>query len=164
MAGIGHVGIGLAAKRVAPEVPTGVLLLAVEASDILWGVFALAGIESRHPLNPGSAAVSPWSHGLFMSAVWSVITALLAARVYRNSRTGAVIGLLVFSHWVLDFISHLMWPSTLPDLPLLFAGSPKVGLGLYRSPGVSLATDLGLLILGVVIYIRTITARKRLGA
>ncbi len=60
MAGIVHLGLGLA-KWVAPEVPVGVLMLASEANDILWGTFSLAGIENMQ--------ASPWSHGLFMSAV-----------------------------------------------------------------------------------------------
>ncbi|HEY3316248.1 MAG TPA: hypothetical protein VGL40_13350 [Bacillota bacterium] len=97
MAGLGHLGIGLAAKRVAPEVPVGILLVAVEGLDILWGVTALTGIEKTTGplLNPGPA---PLSHGLLMSVVWSLIAALVAARVYRNNRTGVVIGGLVFSH------------------------------------------------------------------
>jgi hypothetical protein len=48
-----------------------------------------------------------------------------------------------------------------PDLPLLFDGSPKVGLGLYNySLGVALAIELGLLILGVLIYIRTVKKKR----
>lgn len=38
-----------------------------------------------------------------------------------------VIGLAVFSHWVLDFIVHR------PDLPL-YGNSAKVGLGLWNAP------------------------------
>jgi hypothetical protein len=49
---------------------------------------------------------NPWSHGLFMSVVWSLVAALLVARIYRSKRAGTVVGLLVFSHWMLDFVSH----------------------------------------------------------
>jgi hypothetical protein len=82
-----------------------------------------------------------------MSVIWSLVAALFAARIYRDRCVGLVVGLLVFSHWVLDFISHpipfssFSWRSwqwsyghPLPsDLPLLFGASPKVGLGLYNS-------------------------------
>jgi hypothetical protein len=41
-------------------------------------------------------------------------------------------------------------------LPLFFDGSPKVGLGLFSSIGISIAVELGLFILGVVVYMDTI--------
>jgi hypothetical protein len=145
MAGIAHIGLGLAAKNIAPKAPVGVLILASEAIDILWGAFALVGIE-----NFGH---SPWSHGLLMSLVWSVAGALLAALVYRDRRTALTIGLVVFSHWLLDFVTHPMFGG-LPDLPLLFDGSSNVGLGLYSSiaPGFTVIIELGLVVLGLVLY------------
>lgn len=100
MGPFGHCAVGLAAKPVAPQVPLGVLLLATEILDIFATAFVYAGIEG------GATAGNPWSHGLFMSVVWSVIAALLVARIYRSNRAGIVVGLLVFSHWVLDFVSH----------------------------------------------------------
>ena len=150
MAGIAHLGIGLAAKTIAPKAPLGILLLASEALDLLWGVFALSGIENLQ--------VSPWSHGLFMSVIWSGIFALLSWRIYRDRRTGLVIGLVVFSHWVLDFITHPMFGGPL-DLPLLFAGSPKVGLGLYSAiaPWLTVLLELGWVLLGLGFYLRART-------
>ena len=40
-----------------------------------------------------------------------------------------------------------------PDLPLLFEGSPKVGLGLYNSVPAALITEVGLFIAGVAFYL-----------
>ncbi len=60
-------------------------------------------------------------------------------------------GLVIFSHWALDFIVHL------PDLPLLFSNSPRLGLGLWGSgPGLVLSGVLEILLLagGLVIYLR----------
>ena len=146
MPGIGHIGIGLAAKRVAPEVPVGVLLAASEATDLLWGALALTGIEAVDR--------SPWSHSLFTSVTLSAAAALAAGLVYRNKRAAATVGLVAFSHWALDFV---VWKDT---LPLLFDGSPKVGLGLYGSGGTQavklgpavLAIELGLPLVGAAIY------------
>ena len=154
MAGIAHLGFGLATKRIAPKAPLGVLLLATEVNDLLWGVFALAGIENM--------GTSPWSHGLLMSVMWSAIAALVAVRIYRDYRTGAVIGLLIFSHWVLDLITHPMFGGP-PDLALLLNGSPKVGLGLYSAISLPLTMpfELGLIALGLVIYLHT---RRRAAA
>jgi hypothetical protein len=147
MAGIAHLGVGLAAKQFAPKAQLGVLLVASEVIDLLWGVFALTGVENMK--------YSPWSHGLFMSVIWSLLAGLLAARFYRDNRTGVVIGLVVFSHWVIDFITHPMFGGP-PDLFLLFAGSPKVGLGLYSSiaPGLVVALEIGLVLVGLIIYLR----------
>ncbi|MDI7277737.1 MAG: hypothetical protein QME94_17295, partial [Anaerolineae bacterium] len=75
-------------------------------------------------------------------------------------RTGAAIALLVLSHWVFGFVSH--WH----DLPLLFARSPLVGLGIESSLAVGLVMELSLLALGVAIYLvtRRRTCRKTPGA
>lgn len=148
MPAIGHLGIGLAAKRVVPKVPLGVLLVASDATDILWGILALTGIESLDQ--------SPWSHSLATSAGLSAMAALLAGRIYRDRRVGMAVGLVVLSHWALDFV---VWKDT---LPLLFAGSPKVGLGLYGSGGSQAvkfslpvaAIELGLPLLGLAVYLQ----------
>ncbi len=148
MPGIGHLGVGLAAKSFVPKAPLGVLLVATEATDILWGLSTLTRRECL--INA--------THSLFTSAVLSLAGGLAGARVYRDPRTGAVIGLVILSHWALDFI---VWEDT---LPLLFEGSPKVGLGLYRAgPGghqvkMSLpvvAMELGLPLLGLGVYLGT---------
>jgi hypothetical protein len=170
MGPIGHLSVGLAAKPMAPKVPLGVLFVATWILDVLAIAFGLAGIER------GGSAGLPWSHGLFMSVIWSVVAALLAARIYRDHRAGVVVGFLVFSHWVLDFVSHpipfssFSWRSwqwsyghPLPsDLPLLFDSSAKVGLGLYNSISAVEATALefGMFILGGAVY-ATYVIKKR---
>jgi hypothetical protein len=158
MSPIGHFAAGLAAKRVAPKVPLFVLLFATLILDVLAIAFAFAGIE-------GAKTGIPWSHGLFMSVVWSGAAALLIARIYRNYRAGVVVGLLVLSHWVLDFVSHPMGfghPRP-PDLPLLFGSSPKVGLGLYNSISVfqAIAIELGMFILGAAVYVTYIVKNRK---
>ncbi len=35
-----------------------------------------------------------------MSVIWSLLAALLAARIYRDHRAGVIVGLLVFSQLV----------------------------------------------------------------
>jgi membrane-bound metal-dependent hydrolase YbcI (DUF457 family) len=90
-----------------------------------------------------------------MSFVWSVVVAAIAYLIYRDRCTSGVLGLVVFSHWVLDFIVHS------PDLPLLFDSSQKVGQGLWTSgPGLisSIVLELVLLAGGIAIYMVT---RKR---
>jgi hypothetical protein len=158
----GHIGVGLAAKPAAPKAPLGALLFSATALDTLWGVFALTGIEA---LDTSGNSSLHWSHGLFMAVVWSVAGFGLAFLLTRDRRTSLVIGLLVFSHWVLDFVSHPMGmgKELPPDLPLLFEGSPKVGLGLYNSVAAALITDFGLLAVGGALYLGTTRPRDRTG-
>lgn len=158
----GHIGVGLAAKPVAPKVPLGVLLFSATAIDTLCGVFMIAGIET---VDASGASSIPWSHGLFMAVGWSLAGSALAYLLSRDRSTAIVIGLLVFSHWLLDFISHPMGmgKELPPDLPLLFEGSPKVGLGLYNSVVAALVTDLGLFIGGIVVYLVSTRAKDRTG-
>jgi hypothetical protein len=160
---IAHLGVGLAAKKVAPKASLGVLLFAGEALDVLCGMFVVTGIERMRP-HPGLMPMShleflsfPWSHGLLMSLVWASAAMLLGNYFYRSRGTGLIIGLLVFSHWVLDFIAHG------PDLPLLFVGSPQVGLGLWNSVWGTMVVELGIMTLGVLIYIRTTKAKDVIG-
>ncbi len=169
MGPLGHFSVGLAAKPAAPKVPLGVLLLATWILDVLAIAFGFASIE-------GGQIGNPWSHGLFMSVVWSGVFGLLATRIYRDYRAAVVVGLLVFSHWVLDFISHpipfssFSWRSwqwsyghPLPsDLPLLFGDSPRVGLGLYNSIGAVEATvlEFGMFVVGAAVYAGFIVKRR----
>lgn len=163
MSGIGHLAPGFAAKSVTPQVPIWVLLLAGETNDILYFLFSSVGIEQKAVitvmdfnqgvkyLTPGS---NPWSHGLFMSVIWAMIAAAIAFLFYRDHRISAVIGLVVFSHWILDFLMH-------SNLPLLFDGSPQVGLGLENSGSGFLfmtVLDLVLLAAGITVYFK---ARKQ---
>jgi hypothetical protein len=155
MAGLGHLGFGFAAKPIVPKVNLVVLLIATELIDILWGFFYFTGLDRGSPYMNSS----PWSHSLFMSVIWSVLAALIAGLIYHDKHSGIIIGLLVFSHWVIDLITHPMGAifggtPLPPDLPLFFNSSPKVGFGLYNhSFTIAIATDIGILLLGIVIYI-----------
>jgi hypothetical protein len=152
----------MAAKPVAPKASLGALLVSAVAIDVLSGVFMMTGIETSAA--SGTHAVY-WSHGLFMAVVWSISGFAIALLLSRDRRTAIVIGLVVFSHWVLDFISHPMglgrdlWP----DVPLLFEGSPKVGLGLYKSVPAALITEFVMIVAGIAIYLGATRARDRTG-
>ena len=131
--------------------------------DLLCFGFVAVGMEnlgvSHTDLSQGVTMLSPaslaWSHGLFMSVVWSVAAAALAFVFLRNRRMAGIVGLVVFSHWVLDFIVH---PA---ELPLLFNNLQSAGLGLWTSGAgllISGILELGLLAGGIAIYLVT---RKR---
>lgn len=77
--------------------------------------------------------------------------------VRRSGRNALILGALVLSHWVLDFISHR------PDLPLMPGMEIRVGLGLWNSFAGSVIVETALFIAGVVLYVSTTKARDRVG-
>jgi hypothetical protein len=162
MSGLGHFAAGFIARPAAPKVPLWTLLVASETNDILYFLFTSTGLEQKATTTMSftegvkylAPVSNPWSHGLTMSVVWSVAAALIAFLFFRDRRSSVVLGLVVFSHWTLDFLMH-------SNLPLFFAGSPLVGLGLENSgPGFIAITIFDLVILtgSIVYYLR---ARKR---
>jgi hypothetical protein len=160
---VGHFGLGFAGKRAAPAVSLGTLFLAVEFLDLLWPTFLLLGWE-RVRVAPGATVVTPfdfvsypYSHSLLATLGWSLLVGGLAGLASRRGRVGLIVGTLVFSHWVLDFVTHR------PDLPLAWWPSPKVGLELWASRPATLAVELALYALGVWIYARATVARDRAG-
>ena len=165
MAGLAHLGVGLAAKRIAPQIPVGCLVLGAYALDVVWCAFAAAGLE-QYPKAGVVGTPAVWDHSLFMAAVWSVLAGLVAAWIGRKTRIGVVFGLVVFSHWVVDFITHPMTAVFPPDtgLPLWFHGSPLVGLGLYRHMFGVYAGEFGTLALGTTVYILARRRLKRMSA
>lgn len=160
---IGHFAVGFASKKFAPQASLGVLMAAPMLLDLLWPIFLLTGWE-RVRIAPGITAFTPldleympYSHSLLMAVVW----ALLFASGYwllTRYRTGAVvIAIGVFSHWILDFITHR------PDLPLYPGGHLRVGLGLWHSIIGTLVVEVPLFVAGVWLYITTTRPKGIIG-
>jgi membrane-bound metal-dependent hydrolase YbcI (DUF457 family) len=156
MSGIGHLAPAFLVKTAEPNVPLWVWLAASETNEALYFLFTAAGIEKpaeisidfQHGVQYLAANSYPWSHGLFMSVVWSAVAAGIGLRCFHSRRAGCLIGLVVLSHWLLDFLMHA-------NLPLFFDGSPKVGLGLETTgAGLVFMTllDLALLAGSIALY------------
>jgi len=160
---VGHLALALAGKRAAPSVSLGWLVAAVTASDLLWPVFLLLGVE-RVRIVPGAMAFTPlvfdsypWSHSLLMGLVWGAVLAGIARWRGISARAAALLGALVVSHWVLDFVTHA------PDMPLWPGPSPRLGLGLWNSiPGTFLVEGT-LWAAAIVLYLRVVGAGDRIG-
>lgn len=159
---IGHFGLAMATKKVAPKPSLGTLVLAALLVDGVWPVLLLLRWEQVE-IVPGITAVTPllfvsypYTHSLVAGAGWA---ALLAGGYYvlRRDGTGAAwIAALVLSHWALDFASHR------PDMPL-WPGGPKVGLGLWYSVPATLAVEFVLFGVGAWLYAKVTRARDGLG-
>jgi len=157
---VGHYGVSFAAKKAEPGIPLWVLFIAVQLLDVLWAPFVLLGIEKVRIVpgitasNPLDLYYMPYTHGLLAAIGWSVVAFLAYRFVVRAAPTRAavIVGLAVFSHWVLDFLVHR------PDLPL-YDNTAKVGLGLWNLPAVALGLEALLLFGAMWLYLRH-TARR----
>jgi len=162
--GVGHLAVGFASKRWAPQASLGWLMLAPVFIDLLWSVFVLSGVE-RARIVPGITKAMPLdleyipiSHSLVGALGWSVLLAgaYLVLHGPRQLRVGVVLFVGVLSHWVLDWVSHR------PDLPILPSG-PRVGLGLWNYPLPAFLVEAGMLAVGLWSYASVTTARSRAG-
>jgi membrane-bound metal-dependent hydrolase YbcI (DUF457 family) len=160
---IGHFAVGIASKRVAPQVSLGVLLLAPLFLDVLWPIFLVVGIETVR-IDPGNTAFTPldlqdypYSHSLVMAIVWSLLFGATWLALKRDRRGAAVLALAVFSHWVLDWVTHR------PDMPLWPGSSTSVGLGLWNSVIGTILVEGAMFVAAVASYTMTTRARTRAG-
>lgn len=158
---VGHYGVSFAAKKAEQSIPLWVLFLAVQFLDVLWAPFVLLGIE-RVRIVPGITASNPfdlyympYTHSLMAAIFWSCVGGLLYRIVARPARRQAsvIIGLAVFSHWILDLIVHR------PDLPL-YDNTAKVGLGLWNVPALAFGLEGALLFGGIWLLLRERLARS----
>ena len=153
MSPTGHLALGFAAKKYSNDIPLPILLIAAYTIDLLYFIFITLEVEIY--------AFNPWSHSLGMALIWSILGGFIFYLYKHNIKQILIIGLLVFSHWILDFI---VWDNLL----IFVNSSQRIGLGLYPSIGFSmsqiqlnlgsiLATSLELLMLaaGLVIYFRS---------
>jgi hypothetical protein len=161
---IGHYAVAFAAKRIAPAVSLGTLILAAQFADLLWPTLVLLGMESFAIAPPPSGVTPlafthyPYSHSLLMLVIWGIMFAF----VYGLLRRGRIIALvtlaaLVVSHWFLDLLVHR------PDLPLTIWSDNKFGLGFWNSMPATLVLEFLFLAVGAAIYTRTTVAKDRAG-
>ena len=151
---VGHYGVSFAAKRGDSSIPLWVLFIAVQLLDVAWAPLVLLGIEKVRIVpgitasNPLDLYYMPYTHSLLAAILWSIGAFLLYRLVVPSARALAalLVGLSVFSHWVLDLLVHR------PDLPL-YDNTAKVGLGLWNRPVLALGLEAALLFGGILLYL-----------
>lgn len=160
---IGHYAVALAAKKASPKTSLGTLFFAAQFVDLLWPLLLLLGLEHVR-IDPGNTVLTPldfydypFSHSLVAAFVWPIVVGSLFYVVRRDKIESVVVGLSIFSHWILDFLTHR------PDLPLAFSNDVFFGLGLWNSPAVSIAAEVALFMVGVIIYVKTTFSKDRIG-
>ncbi|MEL7445701.1 MAG: hypothetical protein AAGK02_07790 [Pseudomonadota bacterium] len=151
---IGHFAPAFAAAAISPRAPKlGTLFVAAQLVD--WGFFTLAmfGIEKMR-IDPSATVMvpfdlyhMPYTHSLLGTAIWASVFGLIVLIWQRNAFGAMLAGLVVLSHWVLDWLTHR------PDLTI--GGGPDVyGLGLWNYPAIAIPLELLITIGAFAFYIK----------
>ena len=161
---IGHFGAGFAGKKIDQKPSLGTLLMAAQFIDLLWPLFILAGVEKVR-IQPGNTAFTPlnfiyypFSHSLAAAIFWALVFGLVYFVLKKNIRTSVLLGALVVSHWVLDFIVHRA------DLPLVPWSDLKVGLGLWNSIPLTVIVEGLIFCIGAWLYMFVTKAKNKTGS
>ncbi|WKZ70354.1 MAG: hypothetical protein QY331_03670 [Melioribacteraceae bacterium] len=160
---IGHFGVGLGAKKIDSKPSLGTLFFASQFIDLLWPIFLLLGIE-QVIIEPGNTVFTPlnfiyypFTHSLAGVVIWGLIFGVVYFLIKKNYKTAILLGLLVISHWILDFITHA------PDLPLIPGLELKVGLGLWNSLIFTLLFEVAIFSVGLFYYLKVTKAKNKQG-
>jgi len=156
----GHFGLAAAVKAKAPQTPLWALMLASQWLDVVFVPLLIAGVERLEPVQGakpgaygGAVIHADYTHSLVGALVLSGVFGALFLGRY-GKRSAAVLGLMAFSHWVLDLPLHRA------DMPILPGGGglPKLGFGLWQYPAVSAALELLIVVVGAAMYWRAASA------
>ena len=155
---VGHYSVAFAAKSERNRIPLWILFIAVQFLDYIWATLVLLGIEKLRVIKGFTAGsmldsyFHPYSHSLIAAILWSGVAALIywafCSRhgcLYRK-HAAFVVGLAVFSHWILDLIAH-------PRDLAIYNDTWKVGFGLWRYRDPEFALEIALLAGGIVLYL-----------
>ena len=161
---VGHYAVSLALKKFETRASLGMLFLGVQFVDILFFPLVLAGVERINLIENFTDSTHfqleymPYTQSLLGSVVWAGAAYALFRWVFiKDHRIALVIGLAVFSHWVLDLIVHT------PDLPLWSDTSLKLGFGLWNNAIVTFTLEAVLLLGALWLYLTSTTASTKGG-
>lgn len=134
----GHLGIALAAKRVRERVALALLVIAAILPDLVETAGCRAGLDVT------TAAM--WSHSIPAVSILALLVAGGYWLVAGDGAGGALLGGLVVSHMLADYLTGRKptWP-----------GGPTIGLGLYAHPTVDFVLESAVIIAGWILYRRT---------
>ena len=155
---VGHYTVAFAAKSERNRIPLWILFIAVQFLDYIWVTLVLLGIEKLRVIKGFTAGsmldsyFHPYSHSLIAAIAWSVLAALVYKPLCRwlgyayRKLAAFIVGLAVFSHWILDLIAH-------PRDLAIYDNTWKVGFGLWNYRNPEFALEIALLAGGIVLYL-----------
>jgi hypothetical protein len=160
---IGHYGLALAAKCAAPAASLGVLVLAAQLADLLWPLLLLVGAEQLQVTHGATPLLNlvfvayPYSHSLLTQLALGALLGIVYFVATRRRREALIVGVLVPSHWLLDWLVHV------PDLPLFPGEMKRHGLGIWQSLPLTLVCEFAVLGVGLALYLTATRARDGIG-
>ena len=155
---VGHYSVAFACRTERNKIPLWVLFVAVQFLDYIWATLVLLGIEKLRVIKGFTAGsmldsyFQPYSHSLIIAVIWSAVAAFVYSAVcgrygrHYNKSAPLIIGLAVFSHWILDLVAH---PRDLP----IYDNAAKVGFGLWNYRDPEFALEIALLAGGIATYL-----------
>jgi hypothetical protein len=167
---VGHYSVAFAVRTERNKIPLWVLFVAVQFLDYIWATLVQLGIEKLRVIKGFTAGsmldsyFHPYSHSLIAAVLWSGVAGLCYKPLCRwlgygyTKSAALVVGVAVFSHWILDLIAH---PRDLP----IYDNTAKVGFGLWNYRDPEFALEIALLALGIALYLaRNVMPAVRKGA
>src|ERR1700757_2228188 len=154
---VGHYSVAFAAKTERNKIPLWVLFVAVQFLDYIWATLVLLGIEKLRVIKGFTAGsmldsyFHPYSHSLIMAILWSCAAAIVykafcSRQACHDTKYAAlIVGLAVFSHWVLDLVAH-------PRDLAIYDDTWKAGFGLWNYRDPEFALEVALLAGGIALY------------
>lgn len=160
---LGHYAIGFSGKKIDKGPSLGTLFMAVQWLDLLWPVLVLTGVE-RVSIDPGNTVMTPlnfeyypWSHSMLMALLWGFLFFIVYYLRTKNTKGALLLWALVFSHWVLDWITHR------PDLQFSPFSETRTGLGLWNHKWLEIGIETSIFIAGVFMYLQITRAVSKTG-
>lgn len=152
----GHFGFAALVKSREQRVPLWALMFATVWLDIVFVPLLLLGIETLKPVSGThggygmNIVYADYTHSLLGALALSAILALVFS-IRWGRHCAFVLGLVSFSHWLLDLITHRH------DMPLLPGNAghlPRLGFGLWQVTAASILAEVTLVALGAWCYWR----------
>lgn len=159
MSPLGHFAIGFYSKKYAGKLNVILLLFASFFIDVVYFISNALGGEIDAQLT--------YSHSFLAASLFSCMFYFFARLISKNYQLSYVLAIVVFSHWLLDFIvwNNLSW------LP---RSTQNIGLGFYNKIGIDTENvkfntaaifttilESSMLITGVVVYLRACKKSKK---
>lgn len=140
---IGHFAPALIAAARPKAAGLGLLFGAAQLVDIGFALLLFPGVEAMRmtdgitAMNPMDLYHMPYTHSLVGAAMWALIFGTLFWLFTKKRGAAIGVGLVILSHWFVDWLVHI------PDLT--WAGSPPgLGLGLWNHPAIAMPLEIAL--------------------
>ncbi len=90
----------------------------------------------------------PYTHSLLGTVIWAAIFSVLVLWARKDAAPAILAGMVVLSHWLLDWLTHR------PDLSLM-GGDQMHGLGLWNQPFIAIPLELGITLGAFIWYVKS---------